>query len=161
MDEFSRTGKVIGIVLDCSLRHEADGKRLVDNVKKSLIEFVKTLENGLDSFYLYHPELYELTDHRGEQVCSIGNYQTDGRLFNVETALKQTLAVLCLEEDADKYLFLITDRSFHNMNKIRKIADKTHIEAEICLIFIGKDIETSSGLLSVLKGKVYGNDACG
>lgn len=156
MDEINREGKSVGIILDCTLDHESNGRRLIDNVKKILIEFVKILENGLDNFYLFHPDLYDLTNNRGEQVCSIGNYQTSGKIFNVEYALKQTLSVLCLEEYCEKYLILITNRNSCNMEKIQKIAERDNVEVKIFKIIIGNDIKNSSELLEFLKGKVNG-----
>ncbi len=112
MEGFSREGKVVGVLLDLSLRHDEQGERLVDGVKKALLDMVmKTFEDDLDILYLYHPEVVDPTWKRGEQTFHIGSYDTDGWRFNLNLAIQQTLyAVGAQDHESRRYLMLITDR---------------------------------------------------
>jgi len=103
--------KSIAIVLDISVRPSPKGKRVLDLVKKDLIEFVRTFDCE-DLFYLYHPEVTEVLDNRGDQISAIGNYDTDGySLQDMLYAFKQTYYVLsALDEGAKRTFCYITDR---------------------------------------------------
>lgn len=102
--------KSIAVLLDVSTARFAD-KRMIDIVKKQLIEFVRSLD-AEDLFYLYVPESIEMTDVRGEQVASIGNYDTNGySLQNLNFAVKQTYYILAAQDDDSLRSFIIiTDR---------------------------------------------------
>lgn len=135
-----------------SLRHENDGRRLIDNLKKSLINLVKEhVVDDLDSFYLYHPELVDTMSLHGDQFCAIGNYQTDGWPFNLSMALKQTLYVLAAEgHHVTKYLIYVTDRNdnAHPLEKALHLNRKDMIEAHLILIGIGDHYDR--GVMSLL-----------
>jgi len=104
--------KSLGIVFDLSARLEKEGRRIVDIVKKNMIDIVrKCLIDGEDSMYLYNPDLIDAYFKHGEQVCALGNYNTDGYSFDLSMALRQTLYVLMSEDDDfQKHLLFVTDR---------------------------------------------------
>jgi hypothetical protein len=143
MENFEREGKSIGLIFDISNRHSDSGRRIIDVVKKRMISIVKKLfEDGEDSFYLYHPEIIESVILHGDQVCSIGNYSSDGWKFNLGIALRQTLYVLMAEDLTHrKYLFLITDRfnDAHQIKKAIQINFKEMIDCNFIIIGIGKN----------------------
>ena len=144
-----------------SLRHDHTGRRLIDNLKKSLINVVKeTIEDDVDLFYLYHPELVDAMTLHGEQFCAIGNYQTDGWPFNLGMAVKQTLYVLAAKDHhVRKYLIYITDRNDNSLplEKALHLNRKDMIEAHFILIGIGDQYDR--GVMSLLSklGEVDGN----
>ena len=83
MEEFKEEGKAVGLIFDISLRHDNQGKRIIDVVKKSLVEVIrKGFEDDVDSLYLYHPDLIDCLYNHGEQTSAIGNYESDGWRFN-------------------------------------------------------------------------------
>jgi hypothetical protein len=152
--------KVLGVILDLSLRHEKDGRRIIDVVKRDLVNYVKNaLEDGDDMFYLYHPKLDEVVYNIGDAISAIGNYETDGWQFNVNYAFKQTLYVLEAQDPSYKrIIFFITDR-LTDMKVLEKaffINDKDIINCELIVIAIGdhcncKEIEE---IVSINEGKL-------
>lgn len=141
MEDFIKEGKTVGLVLDLSLRHDANGERILDVVKKKLVEIVRnSLEDDVDSLYLYHPDLVEVLYNHGDQISAISNYETDGWQFNVEAAMKQTMYVVAGEDrDNRKYLILITDRLIRKspINKALFINEKDHLGCNLVVIGVG------------------------
>lgn len=101
--------KVIGLVLDLSLRPTESGHRLVDEVRKILLDAVLlTSELGL---YLYDPELVDVFYKQGEKTAVLAKYETDGYQFDLVIAMRQSLYVLATEDgDSERIAILITDR---------------------------------------------------
>lgn len=122
-----------------SIRHCKNGRRIIDVLKKKMIEIIRNfLEDGEDYFYLYNPDIVEPHLLHGDQVCAIGNYNTDGWKMNLNIALRQTLYVLMSQDLTHrKYLILVTDRI--NQHKcIEKAFDIDYKEMIDCnFIFIG------------------------
>lgn len=112
MQNFETQAKSIGLIFDLSVRHAKNGKRILDIIKKKMIDIVRSLlVNGEDSMYLYHQDLIESCTKHGEQVFAIGNHNADGYAINLNFALKQTLYVLMAEDATfEKFVILITDR---------------------------------------------------
>jgi hypothetical protein len=141
MEIFTTQGKAVGIVLDISLRHNEDGIRIISVVKKKLVEFVKSnMDDGQDALYLYHPQIFSGSYKIGEHTAAIGNYNTDGCLFSLDFALKQTLYVIANEDqDFDKHIIFITDRvqNPHPLEKLLYLNSKDRIDAKITLIGVG------------------------
>ncbi len=153
MEEFAESGKAVGIVLDISLRHDVDKKRIIDEVKQSLIALVMTyFEDDVDTLYLYHPDVIDPVDKHGLQCYVINSYTTDGWSFNLTTALKQTLYTLALQDfDIRKYVLLITDR-INNVQPIRTIENlnkKDMIDANIIIVGIG-DVYNKEAIAELL-----------
>jgi hypothetical protein len=112
------------------------------------------LVDGEDGFYLYHPEITETVSMHGEQIGSIGNYNTDGWKFNLPLAFKQTLYVLMAEPlSHPKYLFFITDRliDLTAIEKALYLNKKEMIDAHFILIGIGSNYDHQK--LSSLKNE--------
>lgn len=141
MEIFTSQGKAVGIILDLSLRHNDEGVRIVSVVKKKLVEFVKNnFEDGQDALYLYHPQIAQCSYKIGEHTAAIGNHNTDGSLFSLDFALKQTLYVLANEDiDFDKHIIFITDRvqNSHPLEKLLYLNTKDRIDAKITMIGVG------------------------
>lgn len=99
------------MVLDLSIRQSKSGKRVVDLAKKDLIRFIQTFDVE-DTFYLYHPHVIDILTHRGDQISTIGNYDTDGyRLEDMSFALKQTYYILAAQDNETERVFCyVTDR---------------------------------------------------
>jgi hypothetical protein len=133
--------KSLGIVFDLSARLEKERRRIVDVIKKNMIDIVrKCLIDGEDSMYLYNPDLIDTYFKHGEQVCAIGNYNTDGYSFDLSMALRQTLYILMSEdEDFQKYLLFITDRLSDEfpLEKAFNINKKEKIECKFILVGVG------------------------
>lgn len=131
--------KVLGIVLDISLRHIKEN-RLLDIVKKQLIDFVQVYDNGENLLYLYNPNLVEALTNRGMFISAIGNYETDGVQFNLTDPLKQTLFIIASHQ-GDKKLVLITDRiqsnNFYSLSKIEMINKNQNFDIDFEIIGIG------------------------
>ena len=162
--------KIVGLVFDLSLRHDVSGRRIIDIVKKKFAAFIKQyISNGIDAFYLYHPELVDVCFVNGEAISAVGNYETDGWLFNLETALKQTLYVL-ETRDLERYLFLITDRlsDIKPVEKALFLNEKEMIDCHFIVLGIGQQYNRlslesqSSDLLTfrhideISKEEIYG-----
>lgn len=131
--------KIIGLVLDVSLRHSGED-RLIDTVKKKMVQFIREDLDGEDILYLYHPEVMEPTIYPGAQVASISNYETDGWEIDLELALKQSLFVIEAEDEGcPKYLVLITDRATNSrpLKKVCSINKRDDIGSKILVIGIG------------------------
>lgn len=141
MEKFAEEGKTVGIVFDISLRHDSNGNRLLDEVKKSIVDLInKTFENGIDMLYLYHPELVEVLEKQGDQTSAINNYDTDGFKFNLENALKQTIYLIsnnCF--DSRRYLILLTDRILNTrpIEKLILINKKDFLNVNLIVVSIG------------------------
>jgi|LakMenE01Jun11ns_1017448.scaffolds.fasta_scaffold9912150_2 hypothetical protein len=141
MERFEDEGKSIGLIFDVSIRHSKNGRRIIDVLKKKMIDIARQLfVDGEDSFYLYHPEITEMVTTHGDQVCAIGNYNTDGWKFNMQNAFRQTLYVLLAEPlTSKKYLFFITDRitEKQSIEKALHINDKELIDCNFFLVGVG------------------------
>jgi len=98
------------MILDVSVRQTKTGKRLVDTIKKELVSFVRTFNDG-EEFYLYHPDVIDILPDRGEQIGVIANYETDGyHLADMSFAFKQTFYILASSDSEIKTLCYLTDR---------------------------------------------------
>lgn len=142
MHNFESEGKCVGLIFDVSIRHDINGKRIIDILKKQTIDIIRELLiDGEDYFYLYHPEIQESVLSHAESVCAIGNYNTDGWEFNVNYALRHTLYVLMSDDMTfKKYLILITDR-LCDKNAIEKaifLDKKENIDCHFFVVGIGE-----------------------
>lgn len=145
MKSFENEGKAVGLIFDVSIRHCKNGRRNIDVLKKKMIEVIRTfLVDGEDSFYLYHPAIYETVTSHGDQVGAIGNYNTDGWRFNMQNAFKQSLYVLMAEPITyQKYVIFITDRiqDYTSIEKAIHIDEKEMIDSHFFLIGIDKNYD--------------------
>ena len=143
-------GKILGVVLDVSLRHHK-GRRILDSVKGCLIDFVRETMQAEDIFYLYHPEVIETIEDVGVIVSAIGNYETDGWLVDLRHALEQTSYVMAAEdEDYERIFLYITDRVQKN-NDIKRILSFEKRDQTGCeFLFIGIGNQYNRDVLSVL-----------
>lgn len=143
--------KLFGLLFDISLRH-FEGKRIIDQVKKGCISFIRQLEED-DEVYLYHPEVFKPLSKRGEQVSALANYDTDGWKFDLMLALKQTLYILGFSEDCDshKTLCLITDRlnekQISFLNRIKNINDEDDLNCKLLIIGVGPQTKNAINLI--------------
>jgi hypothetical protein len=157
MEGFTEEGKAVGVLLDISLRHESTGARVLDLVKEQLVEVVKNhFDDGLDVLYLYHPDLVDPVNRHGEQTHHISNYDTDGWLFNMNFALKQTLYALGMQEcDLRRYLVLITDRMFdiRPLELVIQLNDKDMLDAQLILVGIGDHYDQPAFAALAKEGK--------
>lgn len=135
--------KCVGVILDLTLAHEpSGGKRIIDLAKTELVHFVRNnLESGVDCFYLYRVNDTQVCYDRGQQIASIGNYESDGWAFNIENALKQTLYVLQTESCDDRFLLLFTNRlrDLRPLQKIVTINSRSDEQCHIVLVGIGQE----------------------
>lgn len=181
MLEFAEPDKAVGIILDLSLRHDSYGNRLIDEVKKSLVQLINDFfENDVDLLYLYHPKAVDVADKHGLQCCQINSYNTDGHLFNLTFALKQTLYNIAVQDagwSTRKYIILITDRlkDSNCLGVISRLNHKDMIDAKIVVVGIGDmydkgsipddviyvHLDHPSEFCSKLIGEIDGNDICG
>lgn len=145
MERFEDEGKSIALIFDVSIRHAGNGRRIIDVIKKKMIDVVRELlVDGEDSFYLYHPQITETVSTHGEQVGAIGNYNSDGWKFNVQYAFKQSLYVLMAEPlTYRKYVFFITDRITDKkaIDKAIHINEKEMIDSHFFLIGVGNQYD--------------------
>lgn len=136
MDYETWNSKVLGVVIDTSLRH-IDGKRFLDHIKENLIQYLRDVFDEDDVFYLFHPEILETTDHRGEAVAAVSNFETDGWTFRLNYALQQTLYVLDAE-DGKRNLLIFTDRfNAVPIERLALIKQREEIDCEICVFCLG------------------------
>lgn len=163
--------KVIGIVLDLSLRHASNGKQHLQNVKQALIDFFRKNLNDDDVMYLYHPDIVKTENRVGAHVASISNYKTDGWKFNLNLALKQTLFILAGEPYEDKTLLLISDRltDLKHIKSISGLNEKDMLDCKLVCVDIGENlpdasyakivhIDDSSNLMGLFKEIIYGKN---
>jgi hypothetical protein len=135
--------QVIGVVLDVSLRHDPGGKRIIDVVKQQMAKYLLRIVDGEDLFYLYdpaRPDAVTPVEHIGKITSSIGNYETDGWVFNIGFALKQTYYVVVAEdEDLDKRLIVVTDRlqAVDQIEKIVRLRQRDQTNCRLIVAGIG------------------------
>lgn len=132
--------KIIGLVLDLSLRHNVAGERMFDIVKREMGEYLLRVVDGEDLFYLYNTESLRPVQRIGEITAALANYETDGWVFDVGFALKQTLFVLLAEdEDIAKQLIVVTNRlqDASAVEKILKLQHRDQSECRIVVVGIG------------------------
>ena len=136
MDYETWNSKVLGVVIDTSLRH-IDGKRFLDHIKENLIQYLRDDFDDDDVFYLFHPEIVEAMDRKGEAVASVSNFETDGWSFRLNYALQQTLYVLEAEE-GQRRLVLFTDR-FNSIpiERLALLKEREEIDCEIFVFCVG------------------------
>ncbi len=135
-----QSSKVVGIVLDISLRHNKEDKRIVDIVKDQLIKFVKTFDDE-DYFYVFHEDNLKTLYRRGQQVYTISKYQPSELEIDLLFALKQTLYILAGEDDDyKKIMYYITDKKVneHFIKKVENLNVKDGYEIEIITIDLSK-----------------------
>lgn len=138
--------KSIGLILDLSIR-QMNGRRIVDVVKKQISQWIRqTLEDSEDYFYLYHPEITVPTISRGESLACVNNFNTEGWLFDLVTAVAQTFCVVHDQDaDAHKAFLLISDR-MQNSNSLRTLKAmqaKYQTDCRFLLCGIGKQYNKS------------------
>lgn len=92
--------------------------------------------DGEDSLYLYHPLVFESVSSQGEQIGSIGNYNTDGYKFNLPMAFKQTLYVLLTEPLSNKKFFIFVTDRIQDAEAIKKAINLDYKEMIDCHFFI-------------------------
>ncbi len=103
--------KVLGLLLDVSLQHAPDGRRVLDHVKTAVADYLRETFDHDDIFYLFHPEITEPAMTTGDQAAAIYNYETDGyRIKLLQYCLLQTLYVISAQE-GQKILLYVTDRT--------------------------------------------------
>jgi hypothetical protein len=152
--------KVVGIVLDISLRHNKEDKRIVDIVKDQLIKFVKTFDDE-DYFYVFHEDNLKTFYKRGQQVYTISKYQPSELEVDLLFALKQTLYILAGEDDDYlKFMYYITDKKVneHFIKKVENLNVKDGYEIKIETIDLSKI--NPQELTNYLTG-VHNGDTCG
>ena len=162
---------VVGIVLDISQRHSSNGSKNIDNVKSSLVDFLRKNFDDDDIMYLYHPDIIEPSNRVGAQVATISNYRTDGWKFDLGYALKQTLFIISAESYESKSLLLITDRLDDPaiLKKISSLNKKDMLGCNLICVDVGchlPDVDfakivhvpDSSQLVDSFKEIVYGKN---
>jgi hypothetical protein len=106
-----------------------------------MISFVREfVVDDADSFYLYHPDLWDSVNLHGDQISCIGNYDTDGWKINLYHALRQTIYVLLNESmTSKKYVFFITDRitDVKPIEKALYLNEKEMLESKFIIIGVG------------------------
>lgn len=139
MPEFSTIdGRVLGLVLDMSLRFGVNGERILDTVKKQLIDYLREDMVGEDLFYLFHPDILEPVETVGAMVGIVSNYETDGWLYDVSYALMQTFLVVASEdEDYERALLFITDRIQDESPVRRLLKMEERSQSDCKFIFVG------------------------
>lgn len=143
-------GRILGVVLDISLRHY-EGRRILDSVKECLVNFTKETLQAEDIFYLYHPEIIETVEDVGNIVSAIGNYETDGWLVDLRHALEQTSYVMSAEdEDYERIFLYITDRVQKNNDLKRILSFEKRDQTGCDFLFIGIGNQYNREVLSVL-----------
>jgi hypothetical protein len=130
------SSKNIGLVLYLSSR-EHEGRRVVDEVRKSLVRFVCSTESD-DGFYLYHPQVLEPVYSQGEKTAALGNFETDGFKFDLSFAMKQTMYVAAQGSDyINKLLILVTDSFLAtDLPSIKKVVVLNEKEALWCKVLV-------------------------
>lgn len=139
-------GRVLGLALDISLVHIPEGNRVLDVVKKQLIDFTRETMEGEDIFYLYHPELIDPVYDIGKIVSAIGNYETDGWLFDLRYALKLTYYVVAAQDDdAQKMVMFITNRAKDEIatKKLLMLEDRDQSGCQFVFVGIGNSYDRS------------------
>ncbi len=144
-------GRILGIVLDVSLRHH-EGRRILDSVKECLVNFVRETLQAEDIFYLYHPEIIETVEDVGVIVSAIGNYETDGWLIDLRHALEQTSYVMAAEdEDYERIFLYVTDRVQKNNDLKRILSFEKRDQTGCGFLFIGIGNQYNRDILSLLE----------
>jgi hypothetical protein len=153
MDSYP-TNKVVGLVLDLSLRHAADGRRIIDYVKGGMCAYFKAHYDDDDAMYLYHFDILESMHKIGAMLSAISNYETDGWQYDVGHALKQTLFVLEAECQHSRLIY-ITDKmkDIAPIKKVLTLAAKDNIDCELVTVGIGpfydKEAMRSAGVCHI------------
>lgn len=131
--------KMVGLIFDISLRHY-EGHRIVDLAKRGVLQVVKTFEED-DGLYLFHPDCTDPAMNRGEQVCAVGNYDTDGYKFDLMYALKLTLYVVGAQDAGKKYVCLVTDRisadGVNTLARVETLNKKDDMGCELLVVGVG------------------------
>lgn len=137
--------KVIGIVLDIGQKHGSNGCRNLENVKKSLVSFVKSYMDDDDVLYLYKENSIDIVDRVGAQVGLISNFRSEGWKFELINALKQTLFVVARESYKDKVVLLISDRISDDsvLKKIHLCNKKDNLECRLICVNIGNTLNST------------------
>lgn len=136
----TRSTKHIAVLFNLSLRHESNGRRLLDNIKTELIAFMKHYVEADDVFYLYHPYVFEPVASIGQAIGDIGNYETDGWKFDITSAFRQTVIILSdeLYSDISKHIFYFTDKNQNvDFADISRLADHTLLDWHLYPFHIG------------------------
>lgn len=141
-----RQPRVLGVILDVSLQHRNE-QRLIDQVKDDLIKHIRSFDED-DMFYLYHEEVVKVAEKRGEQVHAVANYKTDGYLFDLNYAMKQTLYVVAAEdEELEKAIVLVTDRMSSQaeqaIKKVCMLNERDYLNCKILVCNIGDNFEAT------------------
>jgi len=141
--------KSIAVLLDVA-PYDFNGKRSVDVVKKQLVKFVQMALDEEDLFYLYSPAEVEMLDHQGDQIGSIGNYDTDGyKIQDLSLAFKQTYYIAAAQdEDSRRAVCYITNRfskkdsfSLKKLFSLSRTLNDLEEPCEILVVAIGDKVD--------------------
>ena len=144
-------GRILGLVLDVSLRHQ-DDERILDAVKTGLVQFAKETLQSEDIFYLYHAEIIDTVEDLGEIVSTIGNYETDGWNIDLRHALEQTFYVMSAEdEDYERIFLYITDRVQKNSDLKRTLTFEKRDQTGCNFLFFGIGNHYNKAALSEMR----------
>ena len=134
-----------GFVIDLSLRHNQQGIRYIDLLKKGMIQWIGTsLEEGIDTLYLYNVFSCEAAITIGQQVAAVANYNIDGWKFNVFEALWHTSLVVSLsDEDVERIVVLVTDKTNDPIviERINRLIEKEGINCRLVVVGVDFDSE--------------------
>lgn len=146
MEEFLMGhGNFLGVTLDISLSH-FNGKRILDVVKEQLIKFVRNTIDGEDLFFIYDSEELDPVYDIGKIVSEIGNYYTDGCVYDLRQSFKfMYYLMLVQDDDMKKTLLFITDRITDRfaVNKIISLEDREESLCDIVFVGIGDNYDKS------------------
>lgn len=157
-----RQPNTVSLLLDLSLQRFGN-KRLLDIVKKSLIEFVRNFGDD-DVFYLYLPDAVDTQLNRGQRVAAIANYETDGLRFDLISALKQTLYIAAAgDPDGQRTMVMLTDRlneaGITALSRVVMINERDSFDLNVVVIGIGSNYDQKAlGVLQFPGVKVFHTD---
>jgi hypothetical protein len=100
--------KLLGIVFDLSIRHDKQGGRIIDMVKKQLVSRIASSDENL-------LVVVSDADNKVPRMCGGGIHQIDSYIdpvdFRIGEANRRIASVVGDSvEDSDKYIVIITDR---------------------------------------------------
>lgn len=135
--------KVCSMLIDLSASHFAnDGRRVVDHLKESLIEFIRSEFDDDDIFYLYQQDSIQTVNRVGEQVGIISNYEIGNVRDDLRFGLQQSIYVSQAEgDDLEKYFLLFTDKiDSVSVKKLIKTRDRIDPSCKIVVFFISNSL---------------------
>ena len=140
MDDFNfGKTKLVGIVFDISIRHDASGNRIIDVVKEAVKRRIMSDPDGL--LLLVGSPQNRIPKSCGESVQQVDSYN-DAPDFRFGTTIRNLMSQLIeTVEDVDKQIIIFTDR-FDKKQKghyIYPLETKKlrNLDIDICYIGIG------------------------